>query len=107
MPVLYAQTTKPSLLAYALNNLYGYKDKLVAHGFRTIASSTLNEQGFDPDVIEAALSHVDKNEVRRTYNRTDYLERRRVMMAWWSEHIEQATNGKSIISDKGLRVISL
>jgi integrase len=81
----------------AVNNALkrmGYKDKLVAHGFRTIASSTLNEKGFDPDVIEAALSHVDKNEVRRTYNRTDYLERRRVMMTWWSEHIEQAQTGK-------------
>lgn len=68
----------------------GYQGKLVAHGLRSIASTTLNEQGFDPDVIEAALAHVDKNEVRRAYNRAEYLERRRVMMAWWSEHIEQA-----------------
>ncbi|MFT5851030.1 MAG: integrase [Colwellia sp.] len=92
----------------AVNNALkrmGYKDKLVAHGFRTIASSTLNEQGFDPDVIEAALSHVDKNEVRRTYNRTDYLERRRVMMAWWSEHIEQAKTGKVLTSINNLSFI--
>ena len=90
-------SSKDHINKEAVNNALkrmGYKDKLVAHGFRTIASSTLNEQGFDPDVIEAALSHVDKNEVRRTYNRTDYLERRRVMMAWWSEHIEQAQSGK-------------
>lgn len=39
-----------------------------------------NEQGFPPDVIEAALTHVDKNEVRRAYNRSDYLEQRRPMM---------------------------
>lgn len=92
----------------AVNNALkrmGYKDKLVAHGFRTIASSTLNEQGFDPDVIEAALSHVDKNEVRRTYNRTDYLERRRVMMTWWSEHIECAQLGKLNKSNKGLKAV--
>ncbi len=73
----------------------GYKDKLVAHGLRSLASTTLNEQGFDPDVIEAALAHIDKNEVRRAYNRAEYLERRRVMMAWWSEHIEQAQRGNS------------
>ncbi|MBA6291623.1 tyrosine-type recombinase/integrase [Colwellia sp. MB3u-70] len=93
----------------AVNNALkrmGYKNKLVAHGFRTIASSTLNEQGFDPDVIEAALSHVDKNEVRRTYNRTDYLERRRVMMAWWSDHIEQASLG-NINNSKILKVVGI
>ncbi|NTS75697.1 tyrosine-type recombinase/integrase [Catenovulum sp. SM1970] len=65
----------------------GYKNRLVAHGLRSLASTTLNEQGFEPDVIEAALAHVDKNEVRRAYNRADYLERRRVMMEWWSNHI--------------------
>jgi len=72
----------------------GYHKKLVAHGMRALASTTLNSQGFDGDVIEAALAHVDKNEVRRVYNRTNYLERRRTLMAWWSEHIEQAANGK-------------
>ncbi|NIB39076.1 tyrosine-type recombinase/integrase [Pseudomaricurvus alkylphenolicus] len=71
----------------------GYKGLLVAHGLRSLASTTLNEQGFDPDVIEAALAHVDSNEVRAAYNRADYLERRRVMMDWWSEHIEQAATG--------------
>jgi integrase len=72
----------------------GYKDKLVAHGLRSLASTILNEQGFDPDVIESALAHVDKNEVRRAYNRAEYLERRRKLMYWWSEHIEQAQTGK-------------
>lgn len=65
----------------------GYGGRLVAHGFRSLASTILNEHGFDPDVIEAALAHVDGNEVRRAYNRADYLERRRVMMCWWSEYL--------------------
>ena len=72
----------------------GFKDRLVAHGMRALASTTLNEQGFDPDVVEAALSHIDKNEVRRAYNRAEYIERRRVMMLWWSERIEQAATGQ-------------
>ena len=76
----------------------GYKNKLVAHGLRALASTTLNEQGHDPDVIEAALSHVDKNEVRRAYNRAEYLERRRVLMCWWSEHITQASTGNTSLS---------
>lgn len=71
----------------------GFANKLVAHGLRALASTTLNEQGFDPDVIESALAHVDKNEVRRAYNRAEYIERRRTMMCWWSEHIEQAATG--------------
>ena len=66
----------------------GLKGKLVAHGLRALGSTTLNEKGFDADVIEAALAHSDKDEVRSAYNRTDYLDRRREMMAWWSKHIE-------------------
>ena len=74
----------------------GFKGRLVAHGLRSIASTTLNEQGFDGDVIEAALAHVDKNEVRRAYNRAEYLERRKALMSWWSEHIEIATSGNMV-----------
>ncbi len=72
----------------------GFKGRLVAHGMRAIASTTLNEQGFDGDVIESALAHQEPNEVRKAYNHAQYLERRRVLMCWWSEHIECAANGK-------------
>lgn len=74
----------------------GYEKRLVAHGLRALASTTLNQQGFDPDVIEAALAHIDKNEVRRAYNRADYLERRRVMMDWWSKHVVGLTESTQI-----------
>lgn len=71
----------------------GFGGLLVAHGMRSLASTTLNEHGFDPDVIEAALAHTDKNGVRAAYNRAEYVERRRVMMSWWSEHIHQSSSG--------------
>lgn len=61
----------------------GYSGKLVAHGLRSIASTALNEASFNPDVIESALAHTDKNEVRRAYNRSTYLEKRKEMMNWW------------------------
>ncbi|WP_232555469.1 integrase domain-containing protein [Klebsiella variicola] len=61
----------------------GYGGKLVAHGLRSIASTALNEQGFNADVIEAALAHSDKNEVRRAYNRSIYLTQRFDLMDWW------------------------
>ena len=76
----------------------GFAGELVSHGLRALASTTLNEQGFDPDVIESALAHIDKNEVRRAYNRAEYLERRRILMCWWSKHIEQAAIGKMSIA---------
>ena len=85
----------------------GFENRLVSHGLRSLASTTLNEQGFVPDDIEAALAHVDKNQVRSAYNRTDYLERRRPMMIWWSEHITAASEGNvSLASRKGLKLVS-
>jgi len=65
----------------------GYSKRLVAHGLRSIASTAMNEMGFNADVIEAALSHVDKNEVRRAYNRSLYLEKRVELMQWWGNFI--------------------
>ncbi|MGP2415035.1 integrase domain-containing protein [Pantoea ananatis] len=69
----------------------GYGGKLVAHGLRSIASTALNEASFNPDVIEAALAHIDKNEVRRAYNRSTYLEQRKELMAWWGSYVKNAT----------------
>ena len=78
----------------------GLKGKQTAHGMRTIASSTLNEEQFNPDVIEAALYHLDPNEQRRTYNRTDYFNQRCVMMEWWSNRIEEAATGKMSMAER-------
>ncbi|MGR5238999.1 integrase domain-containing protein [Vibrio alfacsensis] len=76
----------------------GFAGRLVSHGLRSLASTTLNEQGFDRDLIEAALAHVDDNQVRSAYNRTDYLERRRPMMCWWSGYIEEAAKGSLLVT---------
>jgi integrase len=77
----------------------GFTGRLVAHGLRALASTTLNEQGFDRDVIEAALAHSDRDQVRAAYNRATYLEQRRVMMVWWSTHIEQAAMGNMSLAN--------
>ncbi|MGA2871384.1 MAG: tyrosine-type recombinase/integrase, partial [Verrucomicrobiota bacterium] len=56
----------------------GYrKDQATSHGFRATASTILNERGYSPDVIEAALAHQDENEMRRIYNRALYLPERK------------------------------
>ncbi len=88
-------------------SLMGFKDRTTAHGMRAIASATLNEQGFDADVIEAALAHTDKNQIRKAYNRTDYLDSRRKLMGWWSEHIEKSSYGSySVIGESHLKQVN-
>lgn len=85
----------------------GFGGLLVAHGMRALASTTLNEQNFNPDVIEAALAHTDKNEVRAAYNRAEYLDSRREMMKWWSDYIEQAASGNlSLAGTKRLQSVN-
>ncbi|MCP5688527.1 integrase, partial [Klebsiella pneumoniae] len=58
-----------------------------------------------PDAIEAALAHVDKNEVRRAYNRGNYLEQRRPMMQWWADFVGKADSGG--IVENGKRELKL
>ncbi|MDA0827795.1 MAG: integrase domain-containing protein [Proteobacteria bacterium] len=95
----------PATANMALKRM-GFEKQLVAHGLRSLASTTLNEQGFDADVIEAALAHIGKNEVRNAYNRAKYLERRQPVMQWWSNHIEQAASGNvSLGGSKGLKIV--
>jgi integrase len=83
----------------------GFGGLLVAHGMRALASTTLNENGFDSDVIEAALAHSDKNEVRGAYNRAEYLERRKGLMVWWSDQISYASN-ETIESSNNVKYLS-
>ncbi|HBM2917040.1 integrase domain-containing protein [Klebsiella michiganensis] len=71
----------------------GYGGKLVAHGLRSIASTAMNEAGFNADVIVAALAHSDKNEVRRAYNRSTYFLKRKELMEWWGSNVSVNNNG--------------
>ena len=99
--------TNPQTANTALKRM-GFDKKLVAHGMRSLASTILNEEGFDADVIEAALAHIGNNEVRNAYNRANYLERRKPVMEWWSNHIEKAATGNmGLTGNKGLKVVGM
>lgn len=75
-------------LLYALYRL-GYHGRMSGHGFRAVASTVLNESGlWNRDAIERQLSHGETDEVREAYNRAQYLEERRRMMSWWSDHLD-------------------
>ncbi|MBS0541715.1 MAG: tyrosine-type recombinase/integrase, partial [Proteobacteria bacterium] len=69
----------------ALRRMGYTKDEVTAHGFRSSASTILNERGFDPQVIEAALAHQDEDEVRRIYNRATYWPQRVKLMQAWAD----------------------
>ena len=74
-------------LSYAMGRM-GYKDIATPHGFRALASTTLNEEGFKPDVIERQLAHAERNKVRAAYYRAEYLDERRGMMQWWADFLD-------------------
>ena len=71
----------------------GYHGKLVAHGLRSIASTYLNEQGYDKDLIEVALSHINQDRVRMAYNRADYIKQRFVILQAWADFIDECSQG--------------
>lgn len=69
-------------------NTMGYKGIATPHGFRSLASSVLNEQGFNPDSIERQLAHIDENKVRAAYNRAEYWHERVEFMQWYSDYLK-------------------
>jgi integrase len=75
----------------------GYAGRLSAHGFRATASTWLNEAGFRHDVIEKQLAHKERNAVRASYNKAEYLPERREMMARWSDAVEAMGTGAKIV----------
>lgn len=62
----------------------GFKGRMTGHGWRSVGSSWANERGFNPDAIELQLAHVDGS-VRAIYNRSRYLEERRVILQAWAD----------------------
>ncbi|WP_081848053.1 integrase domain-containing protein [Microbulbifer sp. HZ11] len=79
---------------------HGFKGKLVAHGFRSIFKTAAGEKGiFSFEALERALAHTEKSKVVRAYDRGDYLEQRREVMAWWSNLLERAAKGTLTAAD--------
>lgn len=75
-------------MLFALYRL-GFHGRATVHGFRGVASTLLNEAGFDRDWIERQLAHDERDEVRGAYNSAQYLAGRRGMLQWWSDWLDQ------------------
>lgn len=83
-------------VVYALARM-GYKGRMTGHGFRSTASTLLNEQGYRHDVIERQLAHAEKNAVRAAYNRAEYLPERKKMMQEWADYLDKLKAGAEVI----------
>lgn len=83
----------------ALRRLGFGKDEMTTHGFRTMASSLLNESGkWNPDAIERALAHGDSDRVRGAYHRAAYWSERVEMAQWWSDHLDTMRKGADVVT---------
>lgn len=73
------------------------RDEQTAHGFRSVASTLLNELGYPSDVIELQMAHKERNKVRAEYNRAQCLDARRKMMRGWSDHLDSLGDGATVV----------
>lgn len=81
-------------LGSALNTL-GYKGRQTWHGFRTSASTMLNEADYPGDWIELQLAHKPKDDVRDSYNRAKRLNQRTRMLQDWADYLDQLRANKT------------
>ena len=80
-------------MLYALYRM-GYHSRATGHGFRSTASTILNEYDFRADVIERQLAHCERDTVRAAYNHAQYLPERRKMMQWWADYLDKVAAKK-------------
>ena len=74
-------------LLNALRRMGYTKEQMTVHGFRTLASTRLNEMGFRGDIIESQLAHAEKDATRKAYNRAEYMQERREMLQQWADYL--------------------
>lgn len=84
----FAQPISENTINAALRRMGYTKEEMTGHGFRSMASTLLNEQGWHPDAIERQLAHCDEDDVRAAYNYAEYLPERRKMMQWWADYLD-------------------
>lgn len=79
----------------ALRRMGYAKDEMTGHGFRSMASTLLNELGWKWDAIERQLAHGERNSVRAAYNYAEYLPERKTMMQRWADYLDELKRGQN------------
>ena len=96
-PAKHNEPMHANALLAALRRMGYQTGEITAHGFRATFSTTMNEQGHNPDVIERALAHVPKDKIRAAYHRAKYLDERRVLLQAWADMIDAKRNGTNVV----------
>jgi len=81
----------------ALRRLGYTKEEMTGHGFRSMASTLLNEIGWNRDAIERQLAHAERSGVRAAYNYAEYLPERRKMMQAWADYLDKLREGRNVV----------
>lgn len=95
-----ARPISDNTLNAALRRLGYTTEDMTAHGFRSMASTLLNEQRWHRDAIERQLAHGERDEVRAAYNYAEYLPERRKMMQAWSDYLDGLRSGSNVVAIK-------
>lgn len=85
----------------ALRRLGYTKDELTGHGFRSMASTLLNEMGWNRDAIERQLAHAERDNIRAAYNYAEFLPERRKMMQGWADYLDKLRSGAKVLRLSG------
>ena len=82
----------------ALRRLNYGSDEMTGHGFRSMASTLLNEAGWNRDAIERQLAHSERDQIRAAYNYAEHLPERRKMMQAWADYLSGLEAGAKVTS---------
>jgi len=82
----------------ALRRMGYEKDEMTGHGFRSIASTLLHEHGWPQQVIERQLAHAERNKIAAAYNFAEHLPKRKKMMQWWADYLDELAAGAKIMN---------
>ena len=88
----------------ALRRMGYSKEEMTGHGFRSMASTLLNEQGWPRDAIERQLAHGERDAIRAAYNFAEYLPERKKMMQAWADYLDALRQGGESNTDQGEHV---
>ena len=84
----------------ALRRLGYSREEMTGHGFRSMASTLLNELGWNRDAIERQLAHAERDSVRAAYNYAEHLPERRKMMQAWADYLDALARGAKVIKGR-------
>ena len=96
----YERPMSENAILAALRRMGYTKEEMTGHGFRSMASTLLHEQGWNHQVIERQLAHAERNSVSAAYNFAEHLPERRKMMQAWADYLDGLKAGSSATADK-------